>query len=288
MDISLLAIDIDGTLVTDGDSVTPAVREAVREASAKLTVVLATGRRYRTTRQAIDQVGLALPAICLGGALTKDERGRTLHSESFAASQIERLLHLARNAGQTLLLQRDSHEHGGADFIIDDSVAWNENVRHYMVANGPVGHVDRAPETTGYEDILMVGCFAERDALVPLQRAIDADGAFATVLVQSKKTPGWYLETTLRRANKWTGLTRFAAARGIAETAICAVGDALNDLPMIRGAGFGVAMGNAEPTVRKAADWVTGSNAEDGVATLIERLLAKTPPAERRPRPCQA
>ena len=275
MDISLLAIDIDGTLVTDGDTVTPAVRDAVREASAALTVVLATGRRYRTTRLAIERVGLPLPAICLGGALTKDANGKTLQCEAFAPPQIARLLDLARGSGQTLLLQRDSHQHGGADFVIDGSVAWNENVRHYMTANGAVGQVEDAPETAGYDDILMVGCFAERDALAALQRQIDADGAFATVLVQSKKTPGWYLETILRRVDKWTALARFAAERGIAATATCAVGDALNDLPMIRGAGFGVAMGNAEAKVREAADWVTGTNAEDGVAMLIERLLAK-------------
>ena len=52
------------------------------------------------------------------------------------------------------------------------------------------------------------------------------------------------------------------------------MGDALNDLPMIRGAGFGVAMGNADPAVKAAASWTTGRNDEDGLVTLIERLMA--------------
>ena len=275
MNIALLAIDIDGTLVAEGDHVSPTVRSAVRAASDDLTVVLATGRRYRTTRLAIEQIGLPLPVICLGGALTKDAGGETLHCEAFAVAQVARLLGLARRHGLTLTLQRDSHQHGGADFVIDASTVWNDKVRYYMAANGAVGHVDKVPEESGYGDILMVGCFAERAPLAALQHDIDADGEFATVLVESKKTPGWYLEATLRHVNKWSALERFAASQGIAEPAVCAVGDALNDLPMIRGAGFGVAMGNAEATVQEAADWVTASSAEDGVARLIERLLAR-------------
>lgn len=277
MDISLLAIDIDGTLVTEGDCVTPATRRAVREACEKLTVVLATGRRYRTTQPAIEQIGLPLPAICLGGALTKDADGKTSHCcEAFPTPQIARLLDLARRHELALLLHRDSHQHGGPDFVIDGSIAWNELTQRYMASNGAVGHVDPAPETASHDDILMVGCFAERAPLAALQRDIEADGALATVLVESQKTPGWYLETIPSHVDKWIALQRFAAARGIAPNAICAVGDALNDLPMIRGAGLGVAMGNATAPVRQAADWITGNNTEDGVALLIGRLLAKS------------
>ena len=54
---------------------------------------------------------------------------------------------------------------------------------------------------------------------------------------------------------------------------ICSVGDDRNDIPMLRGAGFGVAMGHANPDVVAAADLVTGSDDEDGLAMLIDRLL---------------
>ncbi|HAU11970.1 MAG TPA: hypothetical protein DCS41_10900, partial [Gammaproteobacteria bacterium] len=55
----------------------------------------------------------------------------------------------------------------------------------------------------------------------------------------------------------------------------CAVGDELNDLAMIEGAGMSVAMGNAHPKVKARATWVTDSNDHDGVVTVIERLLAE-------------
>ena len=276
--VSLLAIDIDGTLVVKGDHVPPASRVAVRRAvDHGLRVMLATGRRYRTTRLVVEQIGVPLAAVCLGGALTKDENGATLASEAFAAPQIARLLELARCHRLNLLLQRDSFERPGPDFIADAAGSWNVNMRRYMEVNGNVGHVDPAPEASNYDDILMLGCFAERAPLADLQRDIDALGEFSTVLVVSKKTPGWYLEVILAHVNKWTALQRFAAGIGVSESAICAVGDALNDLPMLRGAGLGVAMGNAEAKVQAAADWVTGSNTEDGLGSLIGRLVAPAP-----------
>ena len=61
----------------------------------------------------------------------------------------------------------------------------------------------------------------------------------------------------------------------MASEEICAVGDDLNDLPMICAAGLGVAMGNADPRVQAAADRVTGSNDADGLAALIDQLLAE-------------
>ena len=270
-------MDIDGTLLgDDDDEVSATNRDAVRRACEQgLHVVLATGRRYRTTRFVADRMETPLPAICLGGALVKDAAGEVLQSEPFAATQVATLLTLARKHRLTLMLHRDSHQRGGADFLMDANVPWNPETRHYMDVNGDVGQPDTEAELAGREDVLMVGCFGEREPLAALQRAIDRLGAFSTVLVESKKTPGWYLETILGHVDKWHALERYAASLGIVEnTAIAAVGDALNDLPMILGAGLGVAMANVEPAVREAANWTTRSNNDDGVAVLIDHLLA--------------
>lgn len=280
-------MDIDGTLVGDDDEVSAANREAVQRACERgLHVVLATGRRYRTTRFVADRMETPLPAICLGGALVKDAAGEVLQSELFAAAQVATLLTLARKHRLTLMLHRDSHQSGGPDFLMDADVPWNTETRHYMNVNGDVGQPETERELAGREDVLMVGCFGEREPLAALQRAIDRLGAFSTVLVESKKTPGWYLETILGHVDKWHALERYAAAiGGIEKTAIAAVGDALNDLPMILGAGLGVAMCNAEPAVREAANWTTRSNNDDGVAVLIDHLLAARRSSTTNPRP---
>lgn len=58
---------------------------------------------------------------------------------------------------------------------------------------------------------------------------------------------------------------------------VAAAGDSLNDVEMIRSAGFGVAMGNAQPAVKQAAQWVTATNNEDGVALMIRKILEERP-----------
>jgi hypothetical protein len=73
--------------------------------------------------------------------------------------------------------------------------------------------------------------------------------------------------------SKWDALERWARQEGIAAEAIMAVGDDENDLEMIRYAGLGVAMGNATETVKAAADFITGSNAEDGLVQALYRFM---------------
>lgn len=273
--IRLLAVDIDGTLVTEGDVVSPATRAALHMAAERFALVLATGRRYRTTCQVMAKLDLDLPAVCLGGALTKSAAGRTLHAAAFAADDIAGLLDLAQRRDLALVLQRDAHALGGADFVVDASLPWNAATKHYVDAAGMAGETVPDMGFGRYEDVLVVGCFGEREPLAVLEDDVARLGqAYETVLVPSQKTPEWYLEIIAAGVSKWAALRRYAGRNGIDEEAICAVGDALNDLPMIRGAGFGVAMGNAHPAVKAAAAWTTGRNDEDGLVTLIDRLMA--------------
>ena len=74
-------------------------------------------------------------------------------------------------------------------------------------------------------------------------------------------------------ANKWTAILHLARLWNIEPDAICAVGDDVNDIPMIKNAGLGVAMGHARAEVRRAADHITGDHDADGVAMLVEQVL---------------
>ena len=73
---------------------------------------------------------------------------------------------------------------------------------------------------------------------------------------------------------KWSGVREVAAPWGIRPTEICAVGDDVNDLPMIREAGLGIAMGNARPEVQAEADVVVGTNDAGGLADVADLVLA--------------
>jgi Cof subfamily protein (haloacid dehalogenase superfamily) len=83
-----------------------------------------------------------------------------------------------------------------------------------------------------------------------------------------------YLEITHQGVDKASALLALGQQLGIAPTEMVAIGDAENDMTMLRLVGLGIAMGNASPEVQAVADWVTDTNNQDGVATAIARLQA--------------
>lgn len=273
--IALLAIDVDGTLVRGDDVVTARTRTALRRAvDAGLALVLATGRRYRTTRRVLAALDLRLPVICLGGALSKGASGETLQARPLAAEAVRELQARARRDGVALVFQYDAGPRE-PDFVVDAACAWNAATRRYVELGGAHCQASDAPAGVAGGGVLAVGCFGPEQALAAFQNGFAElrEAVVESVLVRSQKTPDWYLEITAPGVNKWTALRCLAAEAGIVEAAVCAVGDAGNDLPMIRAAGLGVAVANATPRLKAAAVWITGANHEDGVATLVETLL---------------
>ena len=81
------------------------------------------------------------------------------------------------------------------------------------------------------------------------------------------------LELFAPNINKWTAISWYLGQHGIDPARVAAIGDQVNDVPMIEGAGVGIAMGNAIDEVKGHAEYVTESNGDDGVALAIDRLL---------------
>ncbi len=276
--IQLLAVDVDGTLVTSEDVISTGTRAALhRVREAGVEVVIATGRRYRNAQGAIGALGLPAPSVCLGGALVKGGDGRTLHADPFEAPEFRAVASLFRDRGHAVLAQRDSHQDGGADFLVDESVPWNSLTRDYY--DGNPGFGERAgslPEQTR-DDVLVVGIFGERAELQEVERELHRvhPGAFSSHVIPGFQYQGHYCEIVPSRVSKWAGLQWLADFLGISREGICAVGDERNDLSMISGAGVGVAMGNAPEEVKRAADWVAGHHDEDGLVGVVERILGE-------------
>jgi hydroxymethylpyrimidine pyrophosphatase-like HAD family hydrolase len=98
-------------------------------------------------------------------------------------------------------------------------------------------------------------------------------GRIQTFVQRSPKYRGTMCEILRHDAGKWAATLHLSRRWQIDSSGICAVGDDVNDIPMIRNAGLGVAMGHAVPEVLAAADLVTGGHDEDGVASLVENVL---------------
>jgi len=97
-------------------------------------------------------------------------------------------------------------------------------------------------------------------------------GEGATVL----RSQLYYLDITHPKANKGDALIELAQAAGVPVARTAAIGDGSNDVPMFRQAGLAIAMGQAGAAVREAADRVTTSNQEDGLAQTIDQWILGT------------
>jgi Cof subfamily protein (haloacid dehalogenase superfamily) len=276
--IQLLAVDVDGTLVTTEGGISAPTRAALhRLRSAGVEVAIATGRRYRNAQGAIGALGLPVPTVCLGGALVKGADGRTLHAEAFEASEFRAVASLFRSLGHAVVAQRDSGRDGGADFLLDESVPWNFPTRDYHERNVEFAEPAECLPDQARDDVLVVGTFGELAELQEVERELHRlhPGAFGSHVMPGFQFQGHYCEVVPSRVSKWTGLRRLADLLGIPGEKVCAVGDERNDLSMISGAGMGVAMGNACEELKRAADWVTGHNDEDGLVGVVERILGE-------------
>jgi Cof subfamily protein (haloacid dehalogenase superfamily) len=259
-----VVIDVDGTLLDPAQRLTRATAAAVGAArSAGLEVILASGRSARALVGVLAELGLDGPAIAFGGALTFRVAGGAV--EPLAATPI------AQDVAAT------AHALARAAAI---DVGWFTIAGWRAVATGPgieeeAALTDEPPVIDprlpdGAPPPLKLMCIAatrrEAAALGGLRERLPAGahGVFSHPR---------YLEVMAAGVGKAPAVAAAAAALGLDPRALAAIGDAENDVELLRSAGLAIAMGNAAPEVIAVADHVTGSNARDGVARALTALL---------------
>lgn len=269
--IRLLALDVDGTLAAKKHQVSSQTRSALHELhNEKVQIVIVTGRRYRSARWIIEDLGLDTYTICNGGTLVKCPEQNTLHQFAFSHHQIQMLCTLARQHGICLVGQRDSHQNDGADFIVDSEAPWNKQTQAYYESNREFAE---AQDLCSLEDeILSIGCFDNEHTLSHFSEQIESllPGEFSTVTIPHLSSGHQYCEIIKNGVNKWSTLSTLAVEIDINASEICAVGDQLNDIPMVTHAGHGFAMGNAHPDLKKVADKICGDHDKDGLLPVID------------------
>ena len=272
----LLAIDIDGTLVNSRDELTPATRDAlVRAGQSGIQLVLATGRRYSRTLHLIEPLGIDVPLVTASGALVKDPRDhRTLSRAEFGPGVLPLALQTIAQAGFEPVVCADTY-HEGFDFYRDREEVLGAELGEYVRLNPDSGRVwpdlVHAPPATVFAAFAM----GTRDQMLGLQMVLHETlpGKLSTHVLRSPKYTGFMCEVAPAGVTKWSAVRCLAHQWGCPDEEICAVGDDVNDIPMIRAAGLGVAMGNALPEVKAAADRVAPSHDEDGLVRVVEWLL---------------
>ena len=286
MVIRLIALDVDGTLLTSAGEVSPAVRAAIREAAARgVHVTLATGRRLYAAREIAEILGMRLPLILHGGAVIQESStGAVLYEDAIAPDTLAEAVAIVRAHGyQPVLLESPAH---GGRLYTGLLAADNRATREYLIPREGVTRTDHAT-LASLGNILSVAMFDDelpplltlRDALVAalgdrLSRLVDRP-VTATASVRT-----FALDLFNAGCGKGKALAHLARQEGVSLAETVVIGDYLNDLEMLTavrdGGGVAVAMGNAEAELKAVAAAVVATNDEDGVAEAIQRFVLDT------------
>ncbi|HEX3721492.1 MAG TPA: HAD family hydrolase [Nitrolancea sp.] len=272
----LLVLDIDGTLLNPSDIVTPVVHAAIAAArAAGVEVALATGRRLRSARRIVAEVGIRLPLVLSNGALVwNTEHEQVMNQIAFTP---EKLAIIAReslldNLAPVLM----QGPRTGERLVVPENAPQPEFVNAFVGRR--LEEVDLVPasELGNTPDVLTVDVFGPEQELRRLTSRFAALGFSVFHSGPFGMDPNfahWAANIHMPGVSKASGVALLAADLGLTMSDVVAVGDGENDLPMLEAAGLGVAMGNASAYVRERADVVVRGHDEDGVAEAIERFV---------------
>ncbi len=272
----LLAIDIDGTLVNSRDELTGSTCAALgRAMAAGIHVVLATGRRYSRTLHLVEPLGLTVPLVTASGALVKDPADhRTLYRARFEPDVLRRTLSTMDEQGFCPIACADTF-HEGFDFYTDRDRVDGEELAEYFRLNPGAGRVVPRLLDTPPPGTFCAFTIGTQDEMLRLDAHLKdrLPGKLHTHVLRSPRYIGYMCEVAPAGVTKWSAIRRLARQWQIADGEICAVGDDVNDIPMIRAAGLGVAMGNARPSVKAAAARIAPAQEHDGLVEVVGGLL---------------
>jgi hypothetical protein len=260
----LLAIDLDGTLIDHSLTIRPRVLDAVERARrGGVTVTIVTGRMFVAALPFAERLGLTAPLVCYQGAGIFDTRSGAVIEETPLPNSVALDVYAyAKERGLHAQVYKDDRFY---------AEAWNEYSQLYA-------------RLAGVEPIIVPSLVEALDGRDPTKM---------NVIMPPEKTPGVAAELRERlgdrayvtrsnpefvemlnpRIDKGLAFSHVAALLGVPLERTMAIGDSYNDIPFLRTAGFGVAMGSSPPELKAVAGAVVADFAGDGVAEAIDRFV---------------
>ena len=264
MAIRLLAIDLDGTLVNHQLEMDPRDVAAVQAAAAAgVTVVLATGRMFKSSLRYAEPLGLKGPIINYQGAVVREiASGEVWYRCELSVEMQQRVLAFAE--------PRDWHVNAYVNEVVYTARARPEADLYARVAMVPYEVVGPLSKWVRQDSTKMV--LVDLDPREVPARMAELS-AWMGDIGRVTRSLDWFIEVVNSQVSKAKALAMVAKRLRIPQADVCAIGDNLNDEDMVTWAGFGVAMGNAPAALKQVAKYVTGSISEAGVSQVIERFV---------------
>mgnify|MGYP002732042174 CR=1 FL=1 len=267
MKYKLIAMDLDGTLNNDQKIITEKTKAALMAAQKKgIRLALASARpspglfKERDILRLQDHKGVLMSYN--GGRIVDAETGKVLFETSMDLQETKQVLRFLETLPVTPILD------DGVQFYVEDKNGFKVDYecRNNNMVCSEVGNLADFLEFAPIKILMSV----QPEELVQVQQQIADFLPDSLTVVQ---TAAFYLEVIPKVINKGQGIRDICSVLGMEPGEVISFGDAANDIPMLKAAGMGVAMGNADAAVKAAADMVTLSNNEDGIAAALEKLL---------------
>lgn len=270
----IIALDLDGTLTREDKTISPYTHDVLVEAQKRgVKVVLASGRPTNGMGYLADELGMkeygGVVLAFNGGEITDWSNGNIIYKVSFPDDAVPILCDFARQRGLTIMTYcgKQIYTEASGNKFVEKSA-----FRNRMDINVVDDFLKATREWGTLPKCMIVG---EPDKLADFEQELrEYVKAFPVMEnVDFFRSEPYYLEIVPKGIDKGLCLAKVLEHYGMTREDLIACGDAYNDLGMIRFAGLGVAMGNAQECVKNAADYITDSNEADGVAKVVEMFM---------------
>lgn len=266
MKYKMIAVDIDDTLLNSRKELSQRTRQALTKAQQSgIKVVIATGRMpygARKYAEMLDVFRYDGYYMSFNGGAIFNARGECIRKTHLDRKFIEPLYNILRPTTATVVVHKDGEMY--ADRKVNpytDRPSWSNGL--------PLNLVDDIAEFVDW-DLHKVVIVDEPEKLKSIQNSVL--GKFGDELDAYFSAP-YFLEVMPKGINKGKALEIICRDCGVGLSEVIAFGDNFNDISMIKAAGMGVAMGNAEPELKELADFVTDDCDHDGIASALERFI---------------
>lgn len=262
----LIAMDLDGTLLNDSREISKRNREnIIKIKNMGKKVVLATGRQLQGIMPYIETLGLLDGnnyMVTYNGALVINSKGdEILYDNPVTKDSYKELYELSKQLGVNI------HALTNGKVLTPKNNPYTEiesSFNQIPIIEGAIEDID---DSIKIVKVMFVDDQKKLDSITPLLPD------WVKEKYSIVRSAPIFLEFLNKGVDKGVGVSIIAEQFGIRPSEVICIGDAGNDIGMIKYAGLGVAMGNATDDVKEAADYITLTNEEDGVAHVIEKFM---------------